>query len=122
MGKTKATFADYVAARIKQERAKRKWSQQELANRAGLAIRTIASAEAGNHVNLDTLETVAEAFDIGVWNLYPPRDVIRRAAAEGPPTLRSIEGENKPGWGTQTRGQPKRRRRGKGAASSDVIG
>lgn len=55
-----------VGQRIREARDARGWSQGELAERCGLSRPTIARIEAGQHVRMGTLETVARALELTV--------------------------------------------------------
>ena len=55
-----------VGQRIREARDARGWSQGELAERCGLSRPTIARIEAGQHVRMGTLETVARALGLTV--------------------------------------------------------
>jgi len=55
--------------RVKELRTKRKWSQRELARRAGLQHVTIVHLERGASPRLDTLVKLADAFGVKVTAL-----------------------------------------------------
>src|SRR5690242_19131065 len=57
------------ASRIKFERQKRSWTQEQLAERAKLSARTVQRIECGGEASAETLRLIAEAFGIGPENL-----------------------------------------------------
>ncbi|MCB1086244.1 MAG: helix-turn-helix domain-containing protein [Verrucomicrobiae bacterium] len=59
------TISSRLAAnRLKSERRKRSWTQEYLAEKAGLSVRTIQRLERGEEPNLETLRLVADALGI----------------------------------------------------------
>jgi transcriptional regulator with XRE-family HTH domain len=50
-------------------------SQQSLATKAGVAIRTLARIEQGEDMRLGTLSAIAVALDVGVSELLPESPV-----------------------------------------------
>lgn len=53
-----------VADRIRAERERRAWTQEELALRARMNVRTVQRAESSDRVRLQTLRDLALAFDV----------------------------------------------------------
>ena len=51
---------------IKGLRQERNWSQEQLAELSGLSLRTIQRVESSNRVSVETLRTLAVAFDMEV--------------------------------------------------------
>ena len=51
-----------LGERVRDARRARSWSQGELATQAGVSRATIARLEAGKHVFMGTMETVAQAL------------------------------------------------------------
>lgn len=60
---------DVIAAGIRMARAKRRWSQPTLADRANLTKQTIINVEAGKSVYASTLFRIADAFGLSVRDL-----------------------------------------------------
>jgi transcriptional regulator with XRE-family HTH domain len=61
------------SARIKLERQKRAWTQEQLAERAKLSTRTVQRIESGDESSAETLRLIAEAFGL-------PAESLRSAA------------------------------------------
>lgn len=61
--------------RILDERKARGWTQQDLANRAGIAIKTVSTAENGGSVNRNSLKHIARALGISVEDLQGAAEV-----------------------------------------------
>jgi transcriptional regulator with XRE-family HTH domain len=60
-----AGFGDTFAANVRAERARRRWSQQELADRAGLSRTTIGDLEVGKRrVTADHIPPLCRAFGL----------------------------------------------------------
>lgn len=55
--------------RVEELRRRRKWSQRELARRAGVRHVTIVALERGASPRLDTLAKLADAFGVKVTQL-----------------------------------------------------
>lgn len=57
---------NHFGQRIRSERRRRGWSQEELAHRAGLAVRTVCRAEqqTRERVYVDTAQRLAAAFGL----------------------------------------------------------
>jgi transcriptional regulator with XRE-family HTH domain len=60
-------YAD--AAKIKRWREERHWSQEHLADLAGIGLRTIQRVEQGEKASRDTLTALAAAFNVDVMTL-----------------------------------------------------
>jgi DNA-binding XRE family transcriptional regulator len=60
------------SARIKLERQKRSWTQEQLAERAKLSTRTVQRIECGAEASAETLRLIAEAFGL-------PPEILRTA-------------------------------------------
>lgn len=58
-----------VVLRVKELRKRRRWSQDELASRAGVRRATIVALERGASPRLDTLAKLAVAFGVKVTAL-----------------------------------------------------
>jgi len=58
-----------IAARIRGHREAAGLSQQVLATRAGIAIRTLSRAEAGETLTVPTLAAIAAALDVSLADL-----------------------------------------------------
>lgn len=54
---------------VKRLREKRNWSQEQLAQMAGVSLRTIQRVEAGNRASLETLKSLASVFDVEISTL-----------------------------------------------------
>lgn len=75
-------------SRIVELRRKRGWSQQDLADAAGLQDkRTVSNAERGKPVYLQTIRTIATALEVAVAALLP--DVPEEVVQKGLDVLRS---------------------------------
>jgi|CXWL01.1.fsa_nt_gi transcriptional regulator with XRE-family HTH domain len=59
------------SSRIKLERQKRSWTQEQLAERAKLSTRTVQRIECGAEASTETLRLIAEAFGLPVDSLRP---------------------------------------------------
>ncbi|MFT3783246.1 MAG: helix-turn-helix domain-containing protein [Nibricoccus sp.] len=57
------------SSRIKLERQKRSWTQEQLAERAKLSARTVQRIECGADASAETLRLIAEAFGISAESL-----------------------------------------------------
>jgi transcriptional regulator with XRE-family HTH domain len=57
------------AARIKQERGKRSWTQEKMAEVSGLSVRTVQRLECGAEPSAETLRTLADTFGTTVETL-----------------------------------------------------
>ena len=56
---------------IQKLRLKRGWSQQQLAEAAGLSTRTIQRVEAGHPASVETLKSIAAVFEVDFSTLNP---------------------------------------------------
>ena len=59
--------------RIKAERAKRAWSQEHLAEAAGLGLRTIHRIEKSGTASLESVKALAAVFNLDIEQLCPPQ-------------------------------------------------
>ena len=57
------------SSRIKLERQKRSWTQEQLAERARLSPRTVQRIECGAEASMETLRLIAEAFGLSAESL-----------------------------------------------------
>jgi transcriptional regulator with XRE-family HTH domain len=73
---------DVIASNIKMLRNAHHWSQEELALAAGVDVRTIQRAEAGSSLSLETLKSIAAAFDTSIEALQVSQADIEAAVAE----------------------------------------
>lgn len=65
---------DTPATLIRGMRRQRQWSQEDLAEHAGLSLTTIKKAECGGKtVTTATLHAIAQAFDVATTDLYANR-------------------------------------------------
>ena len=60
-----------ISSRLKELRKERDWTQQKLAEKAGLSFNAVTKIEQGaaEHPTLKTLLKLANAFDIGIDEL-----------------------------------------------------
>jgi len=75
----------HVAAKLKLFRELLGWSQEHLAEAAGLSGRTIQRAENGEEMSGETLQALAAVFDVSVAILrqpLPSEEEVRKAAEE----------------------------------------
>ncbi len=86
-------------------RSKRGWSQEVLADRMGLAVKTIAKLEGGRHdLRLSTVYRVAAALDVtpgDLVDLQPAADESRNVRNRGP-----LRGLTRSGWKRAKPGAP----------------
>lgn len=69
------SFSDALAAGVRVERARRRWTQQELADRAGMSRTTISDIEAGRRkVTGDYLPALCRAFGVSLSVLAADAD------------------------------------------------
>ena len=54
---------------VKEERERRAWSQEDLAEMSGVSVRTIQRLEGGSRASLETLKCLAAVFSITVEEL-----------------------------------------------------
>jgi transcriptional regulator with XRE-family HTH domain len=79
--------SDSVAERIRQERERREWTQQHLADATGIDRDKIGKIEIGaRKVNSTELVLISQAFQVAVQDLLRPTGpvVLRRGQATGP--------------------------------------
>ena len=74
-------------AKIKRWREERHWSQEHLAELAGVGLRTIQRIETGGQASSDSLKALASAYQVDVSALYvdPEReavDIVQRKNAK----------------------------------------
>lgn len=60
--------------RFKQHRQARAWSQEQLAELAGLSTRTVQRIENGERPGLETLSALAAVFEVNVADLTDPQN------------------------------------------------
>jgi transcriptional regulator with XRE-family HTH domain len=60
---------DEIGDRVRARRAALRLSQQVLATRAGLSIRTVANVERGQDTTIDTLRRIAEELGVSASEL-----------------------------------------------------
>lgn len=70
------------ASKIKRWREERQWSQEHLAELAGVGVRTIQRIETGDAASRDTLMALAAAFDVDVSALSVDPEVEARTLAQ----------------------------------------
>ena len=61
---------------VKKLRAKRNWSQEQVATFSGLSIRTIQRVESGQSASLETLKSLASVFEVDIAKLTEEIKVI----------------------------------------------
>jgi len=68
------------AAKIKRWREERHWSQEHLADLAGVGLRTIQRIENGQQASAESLKALANAYQVDVTALYidPETEATRR--------------------------------------------
>jgi len=66
---------------IQKLRLKRGWSQQQLAEAAGLSVRTIQRIENGHPASTETLKSLAAVFEVDFSTLNPEPDMTPSDAA-----------------------------------------
>tara|TARA_R110002110_G_scaffold152003_1_gene344447 strand:+ start:647 stop:1063 length:417 start_codon:yes stop_codon:yes gene_type:complete len=67
---------------VKKLREKSKWSQEQLAQLAGVSLRTVQRVEAGNKASLETLKSLASVFEVELSKLTEEIIVIDKEAAD----------------------------------------
>ncbi|WP_312546462.1 helix-turn-helix transcriptional regulator, partial [Pantoea eucalypti] len=60
--------------RFKEHRLVRAWSQEQLAEMAGLSTRTVQRIENGERPGLETLSALAAVFEVNVADLTGPQN------------------------------------------------
>jgi transcriptional regulator with XRE-family HTH domain len=80
----------FDGGKAKDLRTKRAWSQEQLADVAGVDVRTIQRVEHGDRVSFETLKALANAFDVDVTELLapPPEQKVGDKPEEAPPSQR----------------------------------
>lgn len=61
---------------VKKLRAKRNWSQEQVATFSGLSIRTIQRVESGQKASIETLKSLASVFEVDTSKLTEEIKVI----------------------------------------------
>ena len=64
-----------VALAVTELRTARRWTRAELAQRARISRGTVARAESGEQIRIDTLSRLAGAFEVPVSRLLARRSV-----------------------------------------------
>lgn len=81
------------SARLRELRAARQWSQEQLAQLSGLNLRTIQRLESGAKISIESLRALAAVFEVPADSLLAhertPRQPALRAIHEG--VLRGLE-------------------------------
>ena len=95
-----------MAARVKNLRLARAWSQEELATVSGLNVRTIQRIENGSKASLETLKALAAALDTSVTGLSG-QDPIQ----DKEPAMTTETTTENPGCGRADRHTPEGRKR-----------
>lgn len=72
------------SARLRELRTARQWSQEQLAELAGLNLRTIQRLEAGAKVSTESLRALAAVFEV------PAESLLVRAARPGQPAIMAM--------------------------------
>jgi transcriptional regulator with XRE-family HTH domain len=78
-------MSEHVASKLKLFRQVLGWTQEHLAEAAGLSSRTVQRAENGEEMSGETLQALAAVFDLSVAVLrqpVPSEDEIRKGAEE----------------------------------------
>ncbi|EPL3844590.1 helix-turn-helix domain-containing protein [Klebsiella aerogenes] len=70
------------STRVKQLRLQRAWSQEQLAELAGVSVRTIQRIENGDRPGLETLSALAAVFEINVAELSDDAPVGHEASLD----------------------------------------
>ena len=68
---------------VKQLRLQRAWSQEQLAEMAGLSVRTIQRIENGERPGLETLSALAAVFEVTVAEIGEPLFPVAVGGAGG---------------------------------------
>lgn len=95
-----------MAARVKNLRLARAWSQEELATVSGLNVRTIQRIENGSKASLETLKALAAALDTSVTGLSGQDPIQTKETAMTNETT-----AQNPGCGRADRHTPEGRKR-----------
>jgi transcriptional regulator with XRE-family HTH domain len=67
--------------RIRTERERRAWSQEHLAEVAGLSLRTVQRIESTGAASFETTKALASVFELDVATLAAPVRSVRRRPA-----------------------------------------
>ena len=67
---------------VKKLREEKRWSQEQLANIAGLSLRTIQRVEAGKPASNETLKSLASVFEISISKLTERVKVIDKTSED----------------------------------------
>jgi transcriptional regulator with XRE-family HTH domain len=59
------------SARIIEQRRARVWTQSDLAEAAGISVRTVSNVENGKRVSAPTIQLIANALGLSAANLRP---------------------------------------------------
>ncbi len=87
-----ARLRKLLGAQVKEQRQTRKWSQQELADKASVSRNTVANIEAGNHsVTLDHVYSICVALDVEVHELLPPVSSVASSQDAQKARLKEVE-------------------------------
>ena len=79
-----ATKVDPDSEKIKSLRVRRAWSQEQIADIAGVSHRTIQRIEAGSKASFESLRAIAAAFDLDVNEILEKPQPARKQAQEPP--------------------------------------
>lgn len=74
----------HQAPHIKELRTARAWSQEQLAQIAGINVRTIQRIENGEPASFETLKSIAASFDIDVSTLLEPKKSEQKKQESAP--------------------------------------
>ena len=72
---------------VKEERERRAWSQEDLAEMSGVSVRTIQRLEGGSRASLETLKCLAAVFSITVEDLKKGQAMAHEQRLMNNPTL-----------------------------------
>jgi transcriptional regulator with XRE-family HTH domain len=67
---------------LKKLRHQRRWSQEQLAEMAGLSVRTVQRLEAGGKASLESLKSLAAVFEVNVSQLEQEITVIDKTTED----------------------------------------
>lgn len=68
------SLGEVLAANIRAERARRRWSQGELGDRLGMSQRTVSDVENGRAVTVEELRDLCAAFGVTAGQLLTGAD------------------------------------------------
>ncbi len=77
------------SARLRELRASRQWSQEQLANLSGLNLRTIQRLESGARISTESLRALAAVFEVPAESLLAGASGSRPAGPQGHPRRRA---------------------------------